>query len=108
MAPKAPVVPAVVMPARKKFTSVIGLFTAVRSFCGLNVWKSLGKPNKTGLLPPALALTRKPVPGVLKTTPLGEFALPDLTDWYARQYLHPPVAVQLLPPRPPGNTWASS
>jgi hypothetical protein len=50
------------------------LLTAVKSFCGLKVWKSLGKPNSVGVAP-LFALTRKPVPGVLNTTPRGEVTL---------------------------------
>src|SRR5438046_2945593 len=54
------------------------LLTAVKSFCGLKVWKSFGKPNSGGTAPPALALTRKPVPGVENTAPRGELALKKL------------------------------
>src|SRR5882757_3666954 len=78
ISPKALVVAAVVVPGTKKLTSVVLLFTAVKSFCGLKVWKSFGNPNRGGVAGPALALTRKPVPGVLKTTPRGEFTLKKL------------------------------
>ena len=73
--PKALVVPATVVPGRKKLTSVILLFTAVNSRWQLKVWKSFGKPNNGGVAPPALALTRKPEPGVLSTMPRGEVVL---------------------------------
>ena len=69
------VVAAVFVPGTKKFTSVMGLLTAVNSFCGLKAWKSFGKPNSGGVAPPAFALTRKPVPGVENTAPRGELVL---------------------------------
>src|SRR5262245_2748634 len=56
--------------------STILLFTAVKSRCGLNAAKSSGNPNNGGLVDcPALALTRNPVPGVLKTRPRGDVVL---------------------------------
>src|SRR3954453_7809085 len=51
------------------------LFTAVNNFWGLNAAKSFGNPNRVGVAPPAFALTRKPVPAVLNTTPRGELTL---------------------------------
>ena len=78
--PKAEVVAGVVVPGRKKDTSVTLLLTAVNSLWALNAWKSFAKPNRAGVASPALALTRKPVPGVLKTTPRGELELKKLAD----------------------------
>ncbi len=63
------------VPGRKNVTSVMLLLTAVNNFCELKVWKSFGKPNSEGAAPPAFALTRKPVPGVLNTAPRGELML---------------------------------
>ena len=81
-APKALTRAAVVDPGTKKFTSVIVLPSGVKSFWALNVVKIVGKlgsrlPNLTGVLVEltALALTSNPLPGVLKTTPRGEFTL---------------------------------
>ena len=54
------------------------LLTAVNSRWALKAWKSDGKPNTVGVMPPALALTRKPVPGVLNTAPRGELTLKKL------------------------------
>src|SRR5262245_11017535 len=76
--PNALVVAGVVVPGTKKVTSVIALFTAVNTRCGLNAAKSFGKPNSGGVAPPAFALTRNPVPGVEYTSPRGELLLKKL------------------------------
>ena len=78
MAAKAEVVAGVLVPGRKKETSVMLLPMAVKMRWGLKAAKSLAKPKRVGVAAPAFALTRNPVPGVEKTAPRGELALKKL------------------------------
>src|SRR5438552_19190405 len=82
MAPKADVNAGVVVPGRKKLTSVMVLPSAVNKRCGLKVAKvleyvALMLSNSIGATP-AFALTSKPLPGVENTTPRGLFTLKKL------------------------------
>jgi hypothetical protein len=70
------------VPGIKKSASVMLLSKAVKSLCGLNVLKMLGKlarifPNLTGVFVGLLllALTWNPVPRVKNTAPRGELLL---------------------------------
>ena len=56
-----------------------------------------------GVLPPALALTRKPVPGVLKTAPRGEFTLKKLAGSAFGSEKHSGTPSQLISRRKPPN-----
>ena len=93
-----------VVPGRKKCTSVVVvLLTAVNKRCALNVCKSLPKPNSGGVANPALPLTRKPLPGVLNTTPRGELTLKKMAGNALESAVKSGAPSQLISRRRPPN-----
>src|SRR5215813_8272158 len=105
--PNPLVVAACAVPGMKKRTSVIGLASAVNSRGRLktaNFFDASGRssPNSIGATP-SLALTRKPVPGVKKTTPRGEFLLKKLAGRLFGAANASGTPSQLISRRPSGN-----
>src|SRR6266542_4336777 len=96
-----------VVPGRKKTMSTTLLPIAVKSRSGEKVWNSLGYPalmfpNRTGVRVglPVLALAWKPLPGVEKTTPRGEFELKKLAGRLLGEEKESGTPSQLISRRP--------